>query len=240
MDRTLLDAQALGVARKNHMTTAARIALIHAVQVAMAPVEHAFVELWPQARRTNLLDDSLAADLEQAGGLTPDICGRIARLADYAIESGAAGVLFTCSAFGEAIDMVARRAAVPVLKPNEAMFEAALAAGGRIGMLATFAPAVESMEQEFAQLAHERGAAATLRTVCVPGAIGAARSGDIGRHDELVAQAAPQLADCDALLLAHFSTSTALRLVQQRVGMPVFTAPGAAVASLKRRLSGEG
>ena len=48
-----------------------RIALIHAVQAAMQPVEDAFKALWPTARRTNLLDDSLAPDREAAGRLTP-------------------------------------------------------------------------------------------------------------------------------------------------------------------------
>ena len=220
------------------MTTTVRIALIHAVYVAMAPVERAFVELWPEVRRTNLIDDSLAPDLESSGHLTPALHDRIDRLARYAIDTGAAGVLFTCSAFGEAIQAAARTAAVPVLRPNEAMFDAALAAGNRIGMLATFAPAVASMEQEFFQMARAKGVDAELETLCVPEAMSVARAGDIERHNELVAQAASRLSHCDALLLAHFSTSTALQAVRSRVDVPVHCAPQAAIASLKRRLAG--
>ena len=59
-----------------------RIALIHAVRVAMQPVEDAFRRHWPDAERVNLLDDAL--------------------------EGGAAGILYTCSAFGEAIEAVQR------------------------------------------------------------------------------------------------------------------------------------
>ena len=46
-----------------------RIALIHATPVAVAPVGDAFQRLWPEAVAYNLLEDSLAADLESAGEL---------------------------------------------------------------------------------------------------------------------------------------------------------------------------
>ena len=215
-----------------------RIALIHAVYVAMAPVEAAFQRLWPQARRVNLVDDALPADLERDGGMTPAMMERIHRLADHAVRAGADGVIFTCSAFGEAIEAAADRLPVPVLKPNEPMFQAALGAGRRIGMLATFAASVPSMEEEFRQLARARGVEATIETVCIPEAIAAARGGDILTHNRLLAEAAPRLAHCDAVMLAHFSTSTALDDVQRVLGRAVLSAPEAAVDTLKSRLAG--
>lgn len=217
--------------------TVPRIALIHAVYVAMAPVEAAFRRRWPQAQRVNLIDDALPADLERDGCLTDAMHTRIRRLAEDAIASGADGVLFTCSAFGEAIAAAAAALPVPVLKPNEAMFEAALrtgvGAGTRIGMLATFAPAVASMEEEFHAQARARGIDASLETICVPAAIAAARAGDIATHDRLVAEVAPRLAHCDAVMLAHFSTSTALDAVQALLPCPVLSAPEAAVDALR-------
>jgi hypothetical protein len=39
-----------------------RIALVHAVRVAIAPVEDAFRRHWPEADLVNLLDDSLSRD----------------------------------------------------------------------------------------------------------------------------------------------------------------------------------
>ena len=92
------------------------------------------------------------------------------------------------------------------MKPNEAMFEAALAIGGRIAMLATFAPSVGSMEDEFRDMAAAGQSRSTIETYCVPGAMAALRADDGAEHDHLLAQAAPRFGDYDAVLLAHFST----------------------------------
>jgi maleate cis-trans isomerase len=221
-------------------TSSPRIALVHAVYVAMAPVEAAFQENWPLARRVNLVDDALPADLERDGRITDAMRARIRRLAEHAIAAGADAVLFTCSAFGEAIAAAAAELPVPVLKPNEAMFEAALRAGRRIGMLATFGAAVPSMEEEFLSLARERGIELSLDVVCLPEALAAAKAGDMATHDRLHAEAAPRLAHCDAVMLAHFSNSRAAGVVRAVLPCPVLTAPGAAIEALQARLRAGG
>ncbi len=210
-----------------------RIALIHAVTVAVAPVETAFRELWAEADCANILDNSLSVDRERDGRLTAAMTGRIIALAEYGLATGVDAILFTCSAFGEAIEAAAAQLPIPVLKPNEAMFEAALNAGRRIGMLATFAPSVASMEDEFRHMAAACRSPATLDTYCVPGAMAALKAGDAVTHDRLVAAAVPRFADYDAVLLAHFSTSRAALAASTALGRPVLTSPGSAVAKLK-------
>src|SRR4051812_3550941 len=100
------------------MTT--RIALIHATPVAMEPIANAFAELWPEAIAMNVLDDSLSRDREAEPELSAHLFARIGDLADYALGTGANALLYTCSAFGAAIEAVKQRVGVPVLKPNEA------------------------------------------------------------------------------------------------------------------------
>jgi Asp/Glu/hydantoin racemase len=214
-----------------------RIALIHAVYVAIEPISSSFKRLWPQAQCVNLIDDALPPDLERAGVLDDKMARRIHGLATLAADAGADGILYTCSAFGSAIDQAARSFSIPILKPNAAMFQAALEQGKRIGMLATFAPSVASMEELFLEMARDLGVDATLDTYCVPDAIAAAKAGDIARHDRLVAEAAPRFKDHDAILLAHFSTSTARVQVEQAVGRAVLTAPDAAVMNLRKALA---
>ena len=108
-----------------------RIALIHALEHSVAPINEAFAASWPNAILMNLLDDSLSADLAGGSrGLDDGMYRRFEVLGDYAVASGADAILFTCSAFGPCIDAVARRhAVIPVLKPNEAMIEQACRSG---------------------------------------------------------------------------------------------------------------
>src|SRR5215470_18214481 len=148
-----------------------RIALIHATPVAMQPVVEAFRHGWPDVDTLNLLDDALSIDLARAGTLNEALRQRIATLATYAIDIGVDGILYTCSAFGEAIEAVARTAQIPVLKPNEAMFEDVLQRGTRIGLLATFQPSIPSLEQEFVDMARVQAKDVTLESVCVPEAM---------------------------------------------------------------------
>jgi Asp/Glu/hydantoin racemase len=209
-----------------------RIALIHAVTVAVDPVLQAFAELWPEANCVNMLDDSLSPDRARDADLTPAMVQRIADLGGYALRAGADGVLFTCSAFGPAIDAFARMTDRPVLKPNEAMFRQALSQARTIGMLATFGPSVRSMEDEFAEM----GNGATIRTVLVADAMTALKGGDAETHNRLLAEAAPTLRDCQAIMLAHFSTSRAYAAVASAVTVPVLTAPRSAVMELRRSL----
>jgi Asp/Glu/hydantoin racemase len=214
-----------------------RIALIHATPVAVDPIAEAFKRDWPDCTTVNLLDDSLSQDRARTAELTPEMSDRIVALGKYVRAAGADAILYTCSAFGPAIKEAARTLPVPVLKPNEAMFEKALEKGRRIGMIATFRASVASMEAEFAEEAARCNARASIRTVLVEEAMTRLRAGDAESHNRLVAQAAHGLPDCDAIVLAQFSTSRAAPAVRAVTAQPVLTSPDAAVAKLKAMLA---
>jgi aspartate/glutamate racemase len=210
-----------------------RIVIIHATPVAINPIQKAFGQDWPEAQLVNLLDDSLSPDLEVAGSQTPEIINRIVSLARYGRDIGASGILYSCSAFSDAIDAAKSALTLPVLKPNEAMFDEAMEAGSRIGLLATFGPSVPSMEKEFRDLAEKHGKTVYLESLLVEEAMTALRAGDAETHNRLLAEAATRLAECDAVMLAHFSTSRALADVSRVLKSKVLTSPHSAVARLK-------
>ncbi len=214
-----------------------RIALIHALKHSIAPIEAAFAQLWPAATLANLLDDSLSADLAGQGALTPAMTERFLILARYARACGADGILFTCSAFGPCIEACAAELApMPVLKPNEAMIEEAIALGGpraRIGLMASFAPTLASMPPEFAAFAP----GATLVPCLAADALAALDRGDGAAHDAAAAAQAGALAGCDVIALAQFSLARAAAGVAAASGRPVLTTPDSAVRKLRRLLA---
>lgn len=210
-----------------------RIALIHALAHSVAPINAAFERDWREAHRMNLLDDSLSADLAASGrGLDAAMHARFERLADYAVDCGAEGILFTCSAFGPCIEAVARRhAGIPVLKPNEAMVEEAAAGSGPLGLVASFAATLRSMPAEFP-------ASVPLELALAEGALEALNAGDGARHDALVAEQARALAarGCTRIALAQFSMARAQGVVAAATGLPVLTTVDSAVRALRAQL----
>jgi len=220
----------------------ARIALVHAMRASMAASEAAFARTWPEAHLAQLLDDALPTDLERAGGVDAAMERRFVALTRTMVDAGADAVLFTCSAFGRAIEAARDAVDVPVMKPNEAAVAAAVARGGPIALLATFAPTLDSMRPEFAAEAARQCRPLDLRTVHVPGALDALRAGDGRRHDDLVAGSVASVAaeHAHALrdgvwILAQFSLARLAPRLRAATGGTFLTTPDTAVAELRRR-----
>ena len=220
-------------------TPHARIALIHATALAVEPIAAAFDRHWREAQRMNLLDDSLSVDLAQAGSLDPAMVRRFVDLARYARRTGCDGILFTCSAFGPAIEAAAAAVDVPAFKPNEAMFDEALARcpdGGALGLVATFEPSLAPMAGELMEKARQRGIRVTLRTTFAPDAMQDLAQGRAALHHQKIAAAARELRDCEVVMLAQFSMAAAAPYVQAELDGPVLSSPDCAVLALRKRI----
>jgi hypothetical protein len=207
-----------------------RITLIHALRQSLDPITDAFTRLWPEAILRNMLDDSLSRDLSRAGRLDSSMIHRFLDLGRYARGAGTDGILFSCSAFGPAIDAVAEDLnPLPVRKPNQAMVARAVAEGGRIALVSSYQPTLQSMPAEFPE-------GTRLTPVFVPGAMDALAAGDVATHDRLVVEACRSV-NCDVIALAQFSIARAAHAVERATGRMVFTTPDAAVTELKATLT---
>ena len=215
------------------MSKPPRIALVHALVEAIAPINTAFADSWPEAHISNLMDDSLSRDLAAEGQITEAMTQRFIDLSNYCASTGANAVQFTCSAFNECIDAAQAQADIPVLKPDAAMIEEALTYGPRLGAIVTFAPSADSITAQVNAYAATMGVSPQLDMRIADGALEAFRAGDPQGHDQRIVKAASELGPCDVVMLGQYSMARAAPLVKTPDNAPLLTSPAAAVNKLR-------
>lgn len=208
----------------------------------MEPITKAFKTFAPSAEIFHLLDDSLSKDHAKAKTLTPEMYARFEDLTQYALKTGAHGILFTCSAFGMAIDACAHKnPGLPILKPNQAMFEDALRMSTsslrlKVVLLATFEASIASMREEFLALAQSKKIDVDFTGIFVPQAMDDLANGQAQMHHQKIAQALLNAPACDVFMLAQFSMADAQTLGQSTTKTPVLCSPTSAVQSMMQQL----
>jgi Asp/Glu/Hydantoin racemase len=218
------------------MTSTPRIYLVHATAVSIPPIVDSFQAAWPEARLVNLLEDALMTDLAADGKLTDAMIGRFVHLGQYCVKAGADAILFACSAFGPAIEECRRQLKIPVMKPNEAMYEQLAQKDCSVSLLATFAPSIPSMVSEIRDTAKAAGTRLKLDTFLVDGALAALQNNNPGEHNRLIVEMAASQ-KCDVIAFAQFSMAPAQAAAAARTSTPILTTPGSAVAKLKTMLA---
>lgn len=213
-----------------------RIALLHALEASIAPIQAAFANTWPEADIFDVSDTALA-DHVARHGLDDEVRMRVRAMRDKALSEEASGLLFTGTAFGPILDEVEVGCPVPIERPNTGAFEQALTYGPRVGLLLTFPPSEAALVAEFEQTAAACGARLRLSVQIAVGALDALRAGDAGRHDAIIAEAAATLEAIDCVVLGQFSMARAVGAVKVWRTEPVLSTPRAAVCRLRRRLS---
>lgn len=207
------------------------LALIH-TSATLVPV---FAQLCkaklPQVDTFNIVDDSLVRAIGERGSLTPDIARRVEAYIASAASGGAGYILVTCSSIGPAVEAAARATAVPVLRVDQPMADHAVAAGRRIGVIATLAttlnPTADLVRRRAALAGREIGLTERL---CV-GAFEALMAGDAAKHNAIVGAALRELSgQVDVILLAQASMAPVvetLTAADRRV--PILASPGIAI-----------
>lgn len=216
--------------RSRDVSTGPRIVLISAGQVSMAPADAAFQAEWPEVQPIHVLDESLSTDGARLGTRHPEILARFELLGRYAESMRADAVLFTCSAFAQAIGRVKRAQDFPVLTPNESLFQRLLAVGGRTAVLVTFPASVAALEEELAAQAAVAGIEPKVDFEWVPDAFGAPD------HDRKVVEHCVRVsARYQALALGQFSMARAASAARAACPIPVWDTPAMSVQALRAR-----
>jgi Asp/Glu/hydantoin racemase len=137
------------------------------------------------------------------------------------------------------MDTMRTLCSVPIVTIDEVLFEEAVAAGERLGVIATGERSCGTTARALEAEAARRGRTLHLLTRAVPEAFAALVAGDPAAHDARVATTVRELAGTgvEAIVLAQASLSRALPMIGD-LAVPVLTSPRLAVGRVKRLLSG--
>lgn len=208
-----------------------RVAFLHTGAVVIPTTAALAARLLPGVEVLNVLDDRIVGDLGAGGDRAASVPERLVHLASDAKAAGAGVVMLTCSSISGLADDVSEAAGIPVLRIDEAMADAAVAAGRRISVIATLPTTLTPTVRLILERARLADAAPELSEVLVTDAFAAAVAGDRELHDSLVGAAITAAAPhADVIVLAQASMAGAAAAVA--VDVPVLTSPELGVARL--------
>ncbi|MEV4709041.1 aspartate/glutamate racemase family protein [Actinoplanes sp. NPDC049316] len=202
------------------MTT---IGFLHTAEVHVATFRELLRELGPACADVHVVDESLLADARERG-LDDDLERRLlARLREVA-ALGPDVIVCTCSTLGGHAERMGSAVGVPVLRVDRPMAEAAVAAGTRIGVVASTASTLGPTCELLASCA--RPDTEIVRAPCLD-AWPLFEAGDHHAYARRVAEHARTL-DVDVIVLAQASMAAAEQMLSD-LGKPVFCSPRIAV-----------
>jgi Asp/Glu/hydantoin racemase len=208
-----------------------KLGLIHTSATLVPVFGQLCKEKLPGVETFNIADDSLVKGIIAAGSMTAQIARRVAGYLESAELAGADYIMVTCSSIGPAVEAAAKLIGVPVLRVDQPMADKAVAAGKRIGVIATLRTTLEPTADLISRRAEVAGKKIELTSRLCEGAFDALMSGDAAKHDAMVVGALKELSQqVDVIVLAQASMARvvdALPAADKRV--PILASPGIAV-----------
>jgi Asp/Glu/hydantoin racemase len=213
-----------------------RVTMIHAIAESIPPVRLAFAEEFPEAEVVNVLDEGLLFDFDDV--ITPLLRRRMSNLIRYCQDNQADAIGLACSVYAPVVDSARDLVDVPLVSSYGPVMADAVAAGPRIGLIASVAAALRDSEHYLKLAAEEAGKPVEPKLCLAEDLITVMRaegqSGLERRLEEEVMKLAP---DVDVVLLGQFSFAAALEHLQKVSPVPVLSALHSSARTLKRLLS---
>ncbi|MBP1962843.1 aspartate/glutamate racemase family protein [Paenibacillus aceris] len=200
-----------------------------------------FREELPGCRLVNIIDDSLIADVIQAGEVTTAVIRRLVQYYRHAEDIGADLILNTCSSVGEVADRVRPLFNIPIVKIDDDMARQATMNFNHIGVLATLPTTLEPTRQLLQREAVLQNRKVHVVDALAEGAYQALVSGQPEEHDRLIFEAAKSVASkADVLVLAQGSMARMEKALSQETGLPVYASPRLGLMAVRAELERQG
>ncbi len=194
--------------------------VINFPEIIYKPFAAKFAEQHPDIVVNNILDDSLLTDTIKYGGMTPTIASRMLNYAKAAEQSGADGIIVTCTSVNQATKIIRPCLNIPILNIEEPVAQMAVENGKKIGILATLPTSPTAIGRVIEEKAAELKKDVELKVKIADGAFDVLCQGDRKKHDEMVCDALYSLAkEVDVIAFAQISMSL---LQHEEVPVPLY------------------
>jgi Asp/Glu/hydantoin racemase len=218
-----------------------------AITLAFIHTGHVLIPVFAQLAKAvlagvdvfHMLDESLIRNTIAGGGLSKPTIRRLMAMIESAHDGGADAVMVTCSSIGEGVPIARRQFDFLILRVDEAMAEAAVETGGRIGVAATLRTTLEPTVALLRETAARAGRDVEIVPRLSDGAFECLISGDAPRHDSMLAASLSDLRkEVDVIVLAQASMA---RVAAQfnGPGPRILSSPELAVRRARELLSPE-
>ena len=211
------------------------LALIH-TSSTLTPIFSALCARYiPETAIFHMVDESLIADTIREGRLRRVTIRRLLALIESAEMAGADAVMVTCSSIGAGVVLGQQLFDIPVIRVDEAMAEAAVRMGRRIGVMATLRTTLEPTIALLREKAAEVGIDIEIVDSLCDGAFDAVLAGDTDVHDRILSQAlSNEMKGVDVVILAQASMARVVKAMPQgTLSVPVLSSPELAVKSAR-------
>lgn len=214
------------------------LALIHTGTFLVPIFAELVRELMPDVNVFNIVDESLLNNTIAANELTPVTARRLAGYIESAEVAGADVIMVTCSSVGPAVEAARPFAGKPVLRVDQAMADAAVCAGRRIGVIATLPTTLKPTVDLVRARAEVQGRDVEIMQKLCEGAFEAVSSGDGATHDRIVAEGLRELlSQVDVVVLAQASMARVVEsLSPEEKAKPIFSSPRLGVEAAREAL----
>jgi Asp/Glu/hydantoin racemase len=207
------------------------LALIHTSPTLTPLFAGLCAEQMPGTTIFHMVDESLIKDTIRTGHLRRVTMRRLLAMIESAEMSGADAVMVTCSSIGAGIEIGKQLFDFPVIRVDDAMAEAAVQMGRKIGVMATLRTTLEPTIALLQAKAAEAGKEIEIVASLCDGAFDAVLAGDTATHDRILSQALQNdMIGVDVVVLAQASMARVVKAMPEgSLAMPVLSSPELAV-----------
>jgi Asp/Glu/hydantoin racemase len=218
----------------------ATLALIHTSPTLTPMFTALCTEQMPETKIFHMVDESLIKDTIREGHLRRITMRRLLGMIDSANLSGADAVMVTCSSIGPGTSIGQKLFDFPVIRVDEAMAEAAVRMGKKIGVMATLRTTLEPTIALLKEKAAAAGREIEIVSSLCDGAFEAVLSGDTATHDRILTEALlKDMQGVDLVVLAQASMARVVKTIPEgMLKVPVLNSPELAVRQASEVMAG--